>query len=265
MVATGSRRVGVAGTALRACAALLLALPALSSDAAVERGDKWEMSVGDMEFVAHAISCGKRLYADGQRAAAWPYLELGARHGDIDSQYIAAGMLGTGEQVPQDWNAAVGWLGAAADGNIKPMAKRRLRETRKALCGGRAECEQDFDAIVDDYRRRFGRDASGMACRQSKGQQGRGVSSLRVNRGSRTVECRFARLLPARGVLRDAELQDAMGGGDFVPTRDPAGSDGLVLAYPDWQEFTVRAPNRRGETQIRCPDLGAAGDNGEEG
>lgn len=92
-----------------------------------ERVGKWEMSFEDMEFVNRAISCGKRLYSDGQKRAAWPYIKMGARYGDIDSQFIASNMLVAGEDVPKDWNAAVGWLGVAAEGNIKPLAQKRLR------------------------------------------------------------------------------------------------------------------------------------------
>ena len=149
----------------RVCAALLLALHAYSGSAETEREPditvtaervgKWEMSFEDMEFLTRAISCGKWLYRDDQKRAAWPYLKMGARYGDIDSQFIASNMLVVGEDVPKDWNAAVGWLGVAAEGNIKPMAQKRLRESKEALCGGRVDCEQAFDNTVAEYRRRI--------------------------------------------------------------------------------------------------------------
>ena len=50
-----------------------------------ERIPPSEMSFEDMEFVTLAVDCGKRLFADGQQAAAWPYLRMGARYGDVDS------------------------------------------------------------------------------------------------------------------------------------------------------------------------------------
>ena len=189
----GWRAGRVAKVTSRICLALLLVLHACGGSAETEREPditvtaervgKWEMSFEDMEFVTRAISCGKRLYWDGQKPAAWPYLKMGARYGDIDSQFMAAGMLGAGEHVPQDWNAAVGWPGVAAEGNIKPLAQKRLREVRESLCGGRTDCAQEFDAIVADYRHRYGRRATGMACRYSKGQRGAGVLSLRVGEG----------------------------------------------------------------------------------
>ena len=172
-------------------AALLLALHACGGSAETEREPditvtaervgKWEMSFEDMEFVARAIKCGKTLYADGQKRTALPYVKMGARFGDIDSQYIAAIMLGVGEDVPKDWQAAVGWLGVAAEGNIKPMAQKRLRETKEALCAGRTNCEQGFDNTVAEYRHRYGRRATGMACRHIRRQRG---VSLRVSRGA---------------------------------------------------------------------------------
>ena len=156
-----------------------------------ERIPPSEMSFDDMEFVTLAVDCGKRLFADGQEAAAWPYLKMGARYGDVDSQFWAASMVGRGEHVPQNWTEAVGWLGVAADGHLKPDATKMLRETKKSLCGGREECAEQFEAVVAEYVGRFGRESGGMACRRAKGQRGVGVSSLRINRGSRRVDCVF--------------------------------------------------------------------------
>ena len=226
-----------------------------------ERVDAWEMSFEDMEFVTHAINCGKRLYEDGQEAAAWPYLRMGAGYGDVDSQFWTASMLRRGKDVAPNWNAAIGWLGVAADGNVKPGAKKMLREARKSLCDGRADCEQQFDAIVAEYVRRYGRDASGMACRYAKGERGQGVSSFRVNRGSRVVVCEFARLFQPRDVLADADLEAAIGTPGAEPTVDAAGTNrpNLAAAYPGTSEFAVRVPggvtSRRGK--MRCPDLGS--------
>ncbi len=222
-----------------------------------ERVGKWEMTFEDMEFVTRAITCGKRLYWDGQKPAAWPYIEMGARYGDIDSQFMAANMLGVGTDVRQDWDAAVGWLGVAADGNVKPMAQKRLRETKDALCGDRAACEQRFDDIVADYRERYGRRSTGMACRRIKGERGSGVKSFRVNRGSRAVECRFARLLHSRGVLEDAELEAAIGEAPSEPDPAQIGTvrPDLATAYPGRLEFSVRTPGRPVRS-MHCPDLG---------
>ena len=250
----------------RVCAALLLALHAYSGSAETEREPditvtaervgKWEMSFEDMEFLTRAISCGKWLYRDDQKRAAWPYLKMGARYGDIDSQFIASNMLVVGEDVPKDWNAAVGWLGVAAEGNIKPMAQKRLRESKEALCGGRVDCEQAFDNTIAEYRRRFGRRATGMACRYRKRQRG---LSLRVNRGSRVVERKFARLLHSRGALADAELEAVMGGAVAAPEPDLVGIvRPLATAYPARLEFAVRNPRGPVTKQIRCPDLGGA-------
>ena len=224
-----------------------------------ERIPPSEMSFEDMEFVTLAVDCGKRLFADGQQAAAWPYLRMGARYGDVDSQFWAASMLGRGEHVPQNWTAAVGWLGVAADGQLKPNAPRMLREMKKSLCEGRDECGEQFDAVVDEYVALYGRDASGMACRRAKGQRGHGVSSLRVSRGSRAVDCVFPRLFRARDVLDDASLEAALGSGIEEPIASEGGTDrpNLAAAYPGVNEFEVQAPagtsSRR--QNIRCPDL----------
>ena len=226
-----------------------------------ERVDAWEMSFEDMEFVTHAIDCGKRLYEGGQEAAAWPYLRMGAGYGDVDSQFRTASMLSRGKDVVQDWNAAVGWLGVAADGNVKPGAKKTLREARKSLCDGRADCEQQFNAIVAEYVRRYGRDASGMACRYAKGERGQGVSSFRIDRGSRKVVCVFPRLFQPRDVLADANLEAAIGTPGEEPTVDAAGTvrPNLAAAYPGTSEFVVRVPGgatSQGQ-KMRCPDLGS--------
>ena len=252
-------------------AAILLASDTRSEDAesdrepditvTAERVDAWEMSFEDMEFVTRAIDCGKRLYEDGQESAAWPYLRMGAGYGDVDSQFRTASMLSRGKDVGQDWNAAVGWLGVAADGNVKPGAKKTLREAKQSLCDGRADCERQFEAIVAEYVRRYGRDASGMACRYAKGERGRGVSSFRVNRGSRKVVCEFPRLFQPRDVLADADLEAATGRPGGEPTVDADGTvrPDLAVAYPGTSEFAVRVPggvtSRRGK--MRCPDLGS--------
>ena len=263
----GWRACWVAKVTPRICAALLLTLHACGGSAETEREPditvtaervgKWEMSFEDMEFVARAIKCGKRLYSDGQKRTAWPYLKMGARFGDIDSQYMAAIMLGVGEDVPKDWKAAAGWLGVAAEGNIKPMAQKRLRETKEALCAGRTDCEQGFDNIVTEYRHRYGRRATGMACRHIRRQRG---VSLRLSRGARTVECKFARLLVDRVVLADAELEAVMGGAVSEPEPDRIGTvrPDLVTAYPGRLEFAVRKPRSPGMRRIRCPDIGDA-------
>lgn len=253
-------------TTPRICAALLVALHAYGVGAEIEREPditvtaervgKWEMSYEDMEFVARAIRCGKRLYGDGRKRDAWPYIRMGARYGDIDSQFIAATMLRIGEDVPQDGDAAVGWLGVAAEGNIKPMAQKRLRETREALCGGRRDCEQRFDDIVADYRNRYGRRATGMACRRIKGTRG---LSLRINRGHRRVDCGFARLLYSSGVLADAELEAAMGGAAPDPGQIGTVRPALATAYPGRLTFAVRNFDGPGKRQMRCPDLGSGG------
>lgn len=227
-----------------------------------ERIPPSEMSFDDMEFVALAVDCGKRLFVDGQEAAAWPYLQMGARYGDVDSQFWAASMLGRGEHVPQNWTAAVGWLGVAADGHLKPDATKMLRETKESLCGGRDECGEQFDTVVAEYVGRFGRESGGMACRRAKGQRGVGVSSLRLNRGARNVDCVFPRLFRARGVLDDVNLDAAIGPGTTEPVATEGGTarPDLAATYPGINEFEVRVPggpSTRTEN-IRCPDLGTA-------
>ncbi|MCY3813200.1 MAG: hypothetical protein OXH15_15500 [Gammaproteobacteria bacterium] len=225
-----------------------------------ERIPPSEMSFDDMEFVALAVDCGKRLFVDGQEAAAWPYLQMGARYGDVDSQFWAASMLGRGEHVPQNWTEAVGWLGVAADGHLKPDATKMLRETKESLCDGRDECGEQFDTVVAEYVRRFGRESGGMACRRAMGQRGVGVSSLRINRGSRRVDCVFPRLFRARGVLDDVNLEAAIRPRISEPDATEGGTarPNLAAAYPGVNEFEVQVPggpSTRREN-IRCPDLG---------
>lgn len=231
-----------------------------------ERIPPSEMSFEDMEFVTVAVDCGKRLLADGQGAAAWPYLRMGARYGDVDSQFWAASMLGRGEHVQQNWTAAAGWLGVAADGHLKPNAPKMLRDMKKSLCGGRDECGEQFDAVVAEYVALYGRDASGMACRRAKGQRGHGVSSLRVDRGSRRVDCVFPRLFRARDVLNDASLEAAIGSGVDEPVASEGGTErpDLAAAYPGVTEFEVQAPDGPSTRRqnIRCPDLGTGQGDG---
>lgn len=142
-----------------------------------------------------------------------------------------------------------GWLArVAAEGNIKPLAQKRLRESKETLCGGRADCEQAFDDIVADYRSRYGRRATGMACRLVKRTPG---LSIRISRGSRRVTCKFSRLLPASGILADADLEAVMGTG-MAPGIGPV----LATAYPGRLGFVVRNPRGPGTRRLRCPDLG---------
>jgi len=249
-------------------AAVLLAAPVYTEEAeerepditvTAERIPPSQMSFEDMEFVTLAVDCGKRLFVDGQEAAAWPYLRMGARYGDVDSQFWAASMLGRGEHVQQNWTAAVGWLGVAADGHLKSDAPKMLRETKKSLCDGRDECEEQFDAVVAEYVALYGRDASGMACRRAKGQRGHGVSSLRINRGSTRVDCVFPRLFQPRDVLDDANLDAAVGTGIEEPVASEGGTErpDLAATYPGINEFEVQSPTSRSSRSdvIRCPDL----------
>lgn len=269
----GARRPRRANARRANAAALLLLLSCAPANAGerepditvtADRVDKWAMSFDDMEYVTRVIQCGKALYRKDPRRA-WPYLHMGARYGDKDSQFLASIMLGTGEDVPRDTAAAVGWLGVAAEGNIKPMAQSRLREVRDALCGT-AECGHRFDGIVDDYRRRYGRRATGMACRYVKGEPG--WSRYLKSRGSRAVDCRFARLLHLRGLLDDAALQESMGAAGPSPATAPgapSSAPGTAIGQrtaagprPQLTDFTIRPTDAHGGLgrRVRCPDLG---------
>lgn len=133
------------------------------------------------------------------------------------------------------------------------MAQKRLRPAREAMCGPRQDFGKRFD--VADHRQRYGRRATGMACRRIKGTRG---LSLRINQGHRRVDCGFARLLYSSGVLADAELEAAMGGAAPDPGQIVR-RNALATAYPGRLRFAVRNLDGPGLRHMRCPDLGSDG------
>ena len=116
----------------------------------------------DRRRIYRDLAKGKRLYALDQIDEAFPYLLDTAQRGFKDSQARVGHIYlqGLGDVEP-DATQGVGWLGAASTGSTSPGIRnyfndiwKRIPETHVAY----------FEAVVEDYRSRYGEEATGVVC-----------------------------------------------------------------------------------------------------
>ena len=116
----------------------------------------------DRRRIYRDLAKGKRLYALDQIDEAFPYLLDTAQRGFKDSQARVGHIYlqGLGD-IEKDATQGVGWLGAASTGSTSPGIRnyfndiwKRIPETHVAY----------FEEVVEDYRARYGEEATGVVC-----------------------------------------------------------------------------------------------------
>lgn len=116
----------------------------------------------DRRRIYRDLAKGKRLYALDQIDEAFPYLLDTAQRGFKDSQARVGHIYlqGLGD-IEKDATQGVGWLGAASSGATSPGIRnyfndiwKRIPETHVAY----------FEEVVEDYRSRYGEEATGVVC-----------------------------------------------------------------------------------------------------
>lgn len=113
-----------------------------------------------------AHSRGEYFYRTRQYKKAFPYLLASARQGFKMAQ-ARLGFIyqqGLGEVQRDGWRA-VGWLGVAAHGDTDPSIRNYYRKILRKIP---EELMPAVDAVVADFVKRYGPDATGMECIMSR-------------------------------------------------------------------------------------------------
>ena len=107
-------------------------------------------------------SRGEYYYRTRQYKKAFPYLLASAKQGFKMAQ-ARLGFIyqqGLGE-IPRDGWRAMGWLGVAAEGKTDPEIRNYYRKLRKKIP---EELMPAVDAVIAEYTKLYGPDATGMEC-----------------------------------------------------------------------------------------------------
>ena len=131
---------------------------------------------------------GGRLYRRGRYAAALPFLLAAAKKGFKWEQARVSFLYQQGYGTEQDVEAAVGWLGVAARGETTPEIRGRFKELWARIP---EEHRPHFEAIIDDYEKRYGNKANRTDCGSRVG-----VSKKRI------FECDFINAHLRIGIVR---------------------------------------------------------------
>ena len=114
--------------------------------------------------VYEAANRGSQLYREKRYKAALPFLVVAAKRGFKWAQASAADIYLHGRGgVPADLETGIGWLGVAAQPKSTNSIVRYYRETRDLM--PERFTEDALDAIVADYRARYGNQGHRVACR----------------------------------------------------------------------------------------------------
>ncbi|OCQ24065.1 hypothetical protein A7985_06665 [Pseudoalteromonas luteoviolacea] len=130
-------------------------LPACQSNRAI---------IKDIDAIHKQERNGIKLYQQGQYAGAFEELGELATWGYKDAQYYLAFMFLKGQHVEQSTLIGMGWLGVAAESGIEEWVAFYDKVHRKAS----PEMQLRIDAVVADYRRKFGMKAQFISCRKSQ-------------------------------------------------------------------------------------------------
>ena len=114
--------------------------------------------------VYEAANRGSQLYREKRYKAALPFLVVAAKRGFKWAQASTADIYLHGRGgVPADLETGIGWLGVAAQPKSTNSIVRYYRETRDLM--PERFTEDALDAIVADYRARYGNQGHRVACR----------------------------------------------------------------------------------------------------
>lgn len=158
-----------------------------------------------IQRIRDANGKGARLYRHGNYGEAFPYLLTAAKRGFKLAQarvgYIYQEGLGG---VQRDAIAAIGWVGVAAASETTPEIRSHFKAMMKAVP---ETFRPQAEAIVADYRARYGGDAVGNHC------ENRRLAGTHISR----LKCTFDDEFDFRDGIQTAEIDGLLS----VPTIPP--------------------------------------------
>ena len=107
---------------------------------------------------------GASLYRQGRYGEALPHLLAAARNGFKFAQARVGFIYQQGLDTPQNPDAAVGWLGVAAQGDTHPEIRNYFQRLWSRIP---APYHPRFEAVVDEYRSKYGSTANRVGCDMS--------------------------------------------------------------------------------------------------
>ena len=115
-----------------------------------------------IEATYKARQKGGRLYRLGRYEEALPLLLVAAKKGFKWEQARVSFLYQQGYGTEQDVEAAVAWLGVAARGETTPEIRGRFKELWGRIP---EEHRAHFEAVIDDYEKRYGNKANRTFCK----------------------------------------------------------------------------------------------------
>ena len=115
-----------------------------------------------IEATYKARQDGGRLYRRGRYQEALPLLLVAAKKGFKWEQARVSFLYQQGYGTDQDVEAAVAWLGVAARGETTPEIRGRFKELWGRIP---EEHRPHFEAVIDDYEKRYGNKANRTFCK----------------------------------------------------------------------------------------------------
>lgn len=122
-------------------------------------------SAETMQQIYDLRGLGACLYVRGRYAEAFPYLRAAARTGFKLAQARLAFLYQQGLGTERDAHAAIGWYGVAATGTTLPEIRNGFRKILRRIP---EEQRPAVDALVNDYKEKYGSDRHRVACDLSK-------------------------------------------------------------------------------------------------
>ena len=135
---------------------------------------------------------GGRLYRRGRYEEALPLLLVAAKKGFKWEQARVSFLYQQGYGTEQDVEAAVAWLGVAARGDTTPEIRGRFKEIWARIP---EQHRPHFEAIIDEYEKRYGNKANGTFCKNRLELFG-GHSKKRI------LECEFVGSDRLEGIVK---------------------------------------------------------------
>ncbi|MCF2860000.1 sel1 repeat family protein [Pseudoalteromonas sp. SMS1] len=134
---------------------ILAVLPSCQSNRAIIKG---------IDAIQKQERKGIKLYQQGQYADAYEALGELATWGYKDAQYYLAFMFLKGQHLEQSTLIGMGWLGVAAESDIKEWVNLYNALYAKAT----PQMRTKIDAVVADYKQKFGMKAQFVSCRKTQ-------------------------------------------------------------------------------------------------
>jgi len=121
------------------------------------------VNIKAIDVIDRQQKSGIKLYENGEYEKAFDELNELAAWGYKDSQYALAFMFLKGLHVEQSTLIGMGWLGVAAESNIKEWTTL----FDKLYSSATDEDKNKFDLITADYKSKFGLKAQHVSCKKA--------------------------------------------------------------------------------------------------